>query len=62
MGATLVLMLPALTPPQRAGMLAGLRAEAPPEAFQGTLALAAPDWAKLSRALGLVPVPGLVAS
>jgi hemerythrin-like domain-containing protein len=36
----LVFMLPALNPMQRAGMLAGMRASAPPQAFQGVLALA----------------------
>jgi Hemerythrin HHE cation binding domain len=38
--ATLAWMLPALTPPHRAGLLMAMRASAPPEALQAVLALA----------------------
>jgi hypothetical protein len=57
--------LPALHAPERVAMLAGMRQGMPPEAFAGVLdiaqrTLAPPDHAKLTRALGLPPVPGLV--
>ena len=41
MGASLVKMLPAMNVDDRVEMLAGMRMSAPPEAFQGTVALAA---------------------
>ena len=57
--------LPALNAPERAAMLAGMRQGMPPEPFLGVLdiarrTLAPQDEAKLRRALGLPPVPGLV--
>ena len=57
--------LPALSAPERAGMLAGMRQGMPPEPFLGVLdiaqrTLSSQDHAKLRRALGLPPVPGLV--
>lgn len=66
MAALLRWMLPALSPVERAEMLAGMRAGMPPDAFTGVMDLARTHlddtaWAKLARALGLPPVPGLVA-
>lgn len=57
--------LPALSAPERAAMLAGMRQGMPPEPFLGVLDIARrmlppQDEAKLRRALGLPPVPGLV--
>jgi hypothetical protein len=57
--------LPALNAPERADMLAGMRQGMPPEPFLGVLdiaqrTLSPQDDAKLRRALGLPPVPGLV--
>jgi hypothetical protein len=54
-------MLPALTPQQRAAMLSEVQAEAPPEVLEmlvGTVRphLAAGDWSKLARSLGLAHV------
>jgi Hemerythrin HHE cation binding domain len=54
--ATLAFMLPALTPPQRAGLLLGMRASAPPEAVAAVLSLAESvldlrAWAQLKAAL-----------
>jgi len=51
-------MLPHMTPAERAGMLGGMRAHAPREAFEGVLSLIRPllggrDWRKLALALGL---------
>jgi len=51
-------MLPHLSPAERAGLLGGLRADAPPAIFENVLALVRPllggrDWKKLSLALGL---------
>lgn len=56
---------PAISAPERAGMLAGMRAGMPPEAFLGVLeiaraTLAPQDHAKLCRALELPPAPGLM--
>lgn len=53
---TLPLMLPALNPQQRAGMLGAIRAKAPPQAMQGVLAIAEraldrSGWTKLQAAL-----------
>lgn len=58
-------MLPALSHPERVGMLQGLRATAPAPVFQGVLGIAQDhltqrDWGKLARALGVPAVPGLV--
>lgn len=59
--------IPALSAPERAAMLGGMREVMPPVAFAGVLdiaqrTLAAHDHAKLLRALGLPPVPGLMAA
>jgi hypothetical protein len=55
---TLAWMLPALSPQQRAGMLMGMRENAPPPVFQAVLGLAqekldARGWSKLQAALRL---------
>ena len=60
-------MVPAMNPAERAGMLGGMQAHAPAPAFAAALDVVRPhltqsEWAKLSRALGLPPVPGLVAA
>lgn len=60
-------MLPALSHPERVGMLAGMQAKAPTPAFAAVLDLAQqvlslPDWAALCRALNVSPAPGLVHS
>jgi hypothetical protein len=56
MAAALHAFFPALNAPERAGMLAGMRAGMPAEAFTGVLGIAertlsAPDFAKLQRDL-----------
>ncbi len=58
MAAALRWFLPALPHPERVQMLAGMRAAAPPGAFEGAAAiareqLAERDWEKLADALGL---------
>ena len=59
-------MLPALDPAARAGVLAGMQTRMPPENFRDLLdqmvrrVLDEAAWAKLTRALGLPPVPGLI--
>lgn len=60
-------MIPAMCPAERAMVLGDLRAKAPAPAFEAILATVQPhlrpsEWAKLSRALGLAPVPGLAAA
>lgn len=65
--ATLRLMLPALNPAQRAGLLRQMQAKAPPAAFQPVLALArevlcAGSWTRLAQSLGLQPSPSREAS
>jgi len=55
---TLRWMLPHMTPAERAGMLGGMRAQAPVETFDGVLSQIRPllggrDWRKLATALGL---------
>jgi hypothetical protein len=65
MAVVLRWMVPALTPAERAGMLGQMQREIPPEAMRAVLDLVRPHlddgaWAKLARALGLPPVPGLV--
>jgi hypothetical protein len=65
MAALLRWMIPAVTPAERAGMLGGMQQGMPPDAFAGVLDIARrvlddTAWAKLTRALGLPPVPGLV--
>jgi hypothetical protein len=54
-----------LNPQELAALFKGLQAKAPPEAVRALLdivqaQLPTPRWAKLARALGLAPVPGLV--
>ena len=51
-------MLPAATPTERATMLGGMKAELPPEALVGVMAMLRPHldpagWAKLARAAGV---------
>jgi hypothetical protein len=51
-------MVPALNPAERAGMLNGMKAEAPPHAFQALVGLVRPHlddtaWAKLAPAIGV---------
>jgi hemerythrin-like domain-containing protein len=58
MAATLPLMLPALSPQQRAGMLGAMQAQMPAQAMQSVLAIAESaldrrSWAKLQMALAL---------
>jgi hypothetical protein len=58
-------MLPALSPVERAGMLNGVKAEAPPPVFDALVAhirphLDAAGWAKLAPAIGAAPQPDLV--
>lgn len=65
MAALLRWMIPAMNPAERAGMLGGMQQGMPPDAFTGVLDIARRvlddmAWAKLTRALGLPPVPGLV--
>lgn len=54
-------LAPAMTPAERAGLLGGMRASLPPEAFAGFAALVRSvlserDWAKLLKALGPQPL------
>ena len=65
MAATLRWMVPAMSPAERAGMLGEMQRQMPPQAMRGVLDsvrahLNDSAWAKLARALGLPPVPGLV--
>lgn len=65
MAVVLRWMVPALTPAERAGMLGAMQREMPPAALRGVLDIVRPHlddtaWAKLARALGLPPVPGLM--
>jgi hypothetical protein len=58
-------LVPFLNPAERVGVLSGVRQTAPAPAFQAILDTVRPhltenEWAKLSRALGLPAVPGLV--
>ncbi len=60
-------MVPFMNPAERAAVLADMRGKAPAAAFQAVLATVQPhldarEWAKLARALGLEPAPGLVAA
>jgi hypothetical protein len=53
-------MMPALSHTERVRMLQGMRRAAPPEVFEGLLAVARThlgtrDWAKLAGALALTP-------
>ena len=59
-------LVPFLNPLERYHVLADMRAKAPQPVFEALLELVRPhlgsgEWAKLARALGLAPVPGLVA-
>jgi hypothetical protein len=58
-------ILPAVSHPERLGMLEGMRASAPPEVFEGVLAIARErlsrrDYGKLAGALGVAATPDLV--
>jgi len=58
-------MVPASTPAERAGMFGAMKTQMPPEACRGMLMhvqpyLDAQGWIKLSRAVGVPQVPGLV--
>jgi hemerythrin-like domain-containing protein len=58
-------MIPSVSHAERVGMLSGMRIGAPEGVFEALLdlamaALPQPEWAKLARALGVPPVPGLV--
>ncbi|WP_088278488.1 hypothetical protein [Ideonella sp. A 288] len=65
MAVVLRWMAPALNPAERAELLGDMQRQLPPEALQGALDIVRTHlddtaWAKLARALGLPPVPGLV--
>jgi iron-sulfur cluster repair protein YtfE (RIC family) len=58
-------MVPAMNPAERAGLFGAMKTRTPPEALLGMLAhvqphLDASGWLKLSRAVGVPQVPGLV--
>jgi hypothetical protein len=58
-------LVPAMNPQERGHLLADIRGKAPAPAFAAILQTVQPhldavEWAKLARALGLAPVPGLV--
>ena len=58
-------LVPFMNPLERFHLLADMRAKAPLQVFEAVLDvvrphLRTPEWAKLARALGLPPVPGLV--
>jgi hypothetical protein len=60
-------LVPFLNPQERAGMLVDMRGKVPPEAFEALMDTVRPhmttyEWAKLTRALGVAPVPGLIAA
>ncbi len=62
---TLRWLVPAMNPAERTEMLSGMQAHAPAPAFAATMDMVRPhltqsEWAKLTRSLGLSPVPGLV--
>ncbi len=67
MMATARWLVPFMNPAERVAMLADMRAKAPAPAFQAMLDTVQPhlntrEWAKLTRALEIAPVPGLVAA
>jgi len=58
-------LVPYMNPGERTAMLAGMQAHAPAPAFVATMDTVRPhltetEWAKLTRSLGLPPLPGLV--
>jgi len=58
-------LVPYMNPTERTNLLKDMQAHAPVPAFEATMNmlnrhLSAKDWAKLTRSLGLPPVPGLV--
>jgi len=58
-------MVPAMSPVERAGMFLEMKKQMPPDALRGVLEIVRPHlndtaWARLARALGIDPVPGLV--
>lgn len=62
---TLRWLVPYMNPAERTALLKDMQAHAPAPAFEGAMALVQPhlntrEWAKLTRSLGLAPVPGLV--
>jgi hypothetical protein len=62
---TLRWLVPYMSPAERAGLLGSMREHAPAPAFAAALETVQPhltltEWAKLARALGLPPAPGLV--
>lgn len=64
---TLRWLVPAMNPAERTAMLAGMKAHAPAPAFAAAMDAVRPhltqgEWAKLTRSLGLAPVPGLVSA
>lgn len=59
-------MVPALNPAERAGLFGEMKTQTPPEALLGVLEHVRPHldhagWVKLTRAIGVPQVPGLVA-
>lgn len=65
MMTTLRWMVPAQNPAERTALFSDMQAHAPVQVLEAALAqvrpyLKDPDWAKLSRSLGLAPVSGLV--
>jgi hypothetical protein len=67
MALTLRWMAVALTPQELAGLFAGMQQKAPPAAFEALLGVARLQlddrrWAKLARALGRAPAPGLMSA
>jgi hypothetical protein len=62
---TLRWLVPYMNPAERAALLGGMREHAPAPAFAAAVETVQPhltltEWAKLARALGLPPAPGLV--
>lgn len=62
---TLRWLVPYMSPDERCALLGGMREQAPAPAFAAALETVQPhltltEWAKLARALGLPPAPGLV--
>ncbi len=58
-------MIPSMTPAERAMVMGDMRKNAPAPVFDAAMDIVRPhlstsDWAKLTRSLGLPPVPGLV--
>lgn len=65
MMCTLRWLVPSMNPAERTALLKDMQAHAPAPAFEGAMALVQPhlnnrEWSKLTRSLGLAPVPGLI--